>query len=128
MKTILNIFFYLSIAVFISSCKKDDIEDENVICTMQFETVYMYIPNKKLDKFHTIRLATGDTLKKDTSRRVYETNYPVVDDSFQKILRGRTETFRFQGFVRDSLVVNEDIKVSANVCHIYYVSGKLNID
>lgn len=119
--------FLVSIAAF-NSCKNNVIDEDNVICTDHIETIRITVSKFKLDKYHTIRLATGDTLPKINYSNVYDNKYPVIDDSYQQMLLGRVEKFRFQGFLKDSLVVNEDFEVAADVCHIFYKSGKLIVE
>lgn len=53
--------------------------------------------------------------------------YTVLTDTYQKQMEGKTETFWFKGFVNDSLVINEPFVISADQCHISYVSGKTEV-
>lgn len=103
-------------------------EDDQVACTMDFRMVTVSVTGPALTSYYTLRTVTGDTI------RIGQENtggmagiYPILDDSYQSILEGRTENFIFRGFINDSLVVNESYGISADKCHIAYVSGNLNV-
>ena len=106
-----------------SSCEEDPIA-----CTMDFRMVTVTVAGPALTSYYTLRAATGDTI------RIGQENiggmagiYPILDDSYQSVIEGRTENFIFRGFINDSLVVNESYGISADECHIAYVSGNLNV-
>ncbi len=103
-------------------------KEEPVACTMEFRTVTVTVTGPALTSFYTLRTATGDTI------RIGQENvggmvgvYPILDDSFQSVIEGRTENFVFKGFINDSLVVHESYGIAADKCHINYVSGNLNV-
>ncbi|MDP2189719.1 MAG: hypothetical protein Q8J69_13660 [Sphingobacteriaceae bacterium] len=105
------------------ACKEDP-----VACTMEFRTVTVTVTGPALTSYYTLRTATGDTI------RISQENvggmagvYPILDDSFQSVIEGRTENFVFKGFINDSLVVNQSYGIAADKCHINYVSGNLNV-
>jgi len=105
------------------ACKEDP-----VACTMEFRTVTVSVTGPALTSYYTLRTTTGDTI------RIGQENvggmagvYPILDDSFQSVIEGRTENFIFKGFINDSLVVNESYGIAADKCHINYVSGNLNV-
>lgn len=103
-------------------------EEDPIACTMDFRMVMVNVTGPALTSYYTLRTANGDTI------RIGQENtggmagiYPVLDDSYQSILEGRTENFIFRGFINDSMVVNESYGISADECHIDYVSGNLNV-
>lgn len=122
MKNILPAVFLIYIlALVFSSCAE---KEKPVMCTMEFRTVSIIVNGDPLDEFFTIRLKTNDTLRLSSDNLIDPNTYPVLDDSFQKILEGKTEEFRFLGFKNNVMVVNEPFVIRADKCHIEYVSGK----
>lgn len=96
-------------------------------CTREFRTVAVEITGPNLDRYYTLNRATGDTIRIDQNNVPLEGVYPVLDDTYQANLEGRTEDFRFEGWINDSLVVQADYVIAADQCHIDYVSGPLEI-
>lgn len=94
------------------------------MCTMEFRTVTITVKGEPLDEFFTIRLKSNDTLRLGRDNMTNENTYPVLDDSFQKLLEGKTEEFRFIGYKNNTMVVNEPFVIRADKCHIEYVSGR----
>lgn len=106
-----------------SACKEDP-----TACTMEFRTVTVTVNGPALTSYFTLRTSTGDTIRTDPQNIGGQAGvYPILDDSFQSTIQGRTENFIFKGFINDSLVVNESYGIAADVCHINYVSGNLNV-
>ncbi|MFN3529736.1 MAG: hypothetical protein ACK417_07425 [Bacteroidia bacterium] len=114
---------FLLVVLFFSGCK-----DNEVACTMEFRYVSITIVGASLDSFHTQRLSTGDIILLGQESVFGDSIYPVLDDSYQQMLEGRVENFRFRGFIRDSLVVDELFVISADKCHIDYVSGRQRVE
>lgn len=95
---------------------------------MEFRMVTVTVTGPSLTSYYTLRTATGDTIRISQENVGGQVGvYPILDDSYQSIIEGTTENFIFRGFVNDSLVVNESYGISADVCHIAYVSGNLNV-
>jgi hypothetical protein len=96
---------------------------------MEWRTIAIIVNGGTLDSYFTIRETTGDTIRLSRDNSPPGTNYyPVLTDGYQPILQGRTENFRFKGFINDSLVVNELFVISADQCHINYVSGNTSVN
>ncbi len=97
---------------------------EDLFCIDQLESVFITVKGDPLDDVYTIRKATGDTLRfyqfpGDGDARIYT----VMTDSLRPQLEKRTETFVFQGLSAGEIVVNEPFDITADRCHIQYVSG-----
>lgn len=105
------------------SCKPSE---KDTICTAMFATVSIEITGSTLDSHYTIRTATGDTLHFQDV--LLQNTYTVLDDNYQPVLEGKTETFRFEGIKSGNKVVSEDFVISADLCHISKVSGKNSIN
>lgn len=115
---IFSVYVFLSV---LTSCAE---KEKPVMCTMEFRTITIMVKGEPLDEFFTIRLKSNDTLRLSLDNMTGENYYPVLDDSFQKLLEGKTEEFRFIGFKNNVMVVNEPFVIKADKCHIEYVSGR----
>lgn len=109
----------LFLVALLVSCK----QNHDIMCTMEFRTVSITVNRDSLHHFHTIRVATGDTIRLEQETGFGSRVYPVLNDNFQSQLSGRSETFRFQGFVNNTMIVDEPFVIEADQCHINYVSG-----
>lgn len=101
--------------------------NEELACTMEFKTVRVEINGPNLTSYYTLNRGTGDTIRIDQNNVPSQGVYPILDDRFQSMLEGRSENFRFEGWINDSLVVQADYVIEADRCHINYVSGPLQI-
>ena len=115
------IFLLLSL---LASCitRKDQ-----VMCTEEFRSVTITVHGDTLDAHYTVRVSTGDTVFSAGITFPWSGVYVVLDDSYRQPIENRTEDFRFTGYVGDTLVVDEIFRISADRCHISYVSGKTDI-
>ena len=102
--------------------------DEELACTMEFRTVSVEINGPALSSYYTLNRGTGDTIRIGQENIAGTGHYPILDDTYQSLLEGRTEDFRFEGWVNDSMVVQADYVIAADKCHIDYVSGPLQIN
>jgi len=119
------IWTYLTLGMVLVSCvKKDDV----LVCTMEFRTIQVRVIGAPLDDYYTIRMKTGDSFRVESLDSDQTEFYPILDDNFQSILKGKTETFRFVGIRNDIEVVNEPIVIGADACHINYMSGNLVVE
>jgi hypothetical protein len=101
--------------------------NDEVACTMEFRAVTIEVSGATLSDFYTIRSSTGDTLRHADHQGWGPEVYTVLDDSYLTSLINSSDTFVFKGFVGDSLVVNEAFVISADRCHINYVSGRQQV-
>lgn len=102
--------------------------DDQVACTMEFRTVAVQINGPSLTSYYTLQRGTGDTIRIGQENIGGSGSYPILDDLYQSVLEGRSEQFRFEGWVNDSMVVQADYVIAADKCHIDYVSGPLQIN
>lgn len=102
--------------------------NEELACTMEFRTVTVEINGPALSSYYTLNRGTGDTIRIGQENIAGTGVYPILDDSYQTTLAGRSEQFRFEGWINDSLVVQADYVIAADHCHIDYVSGPLQIN
>jgi len=100
---------------------KDD-KDYGTVCPEMFTYISVTVNGGVPDDYYTIRVSTGDTIRLDGF--VYENSYPILDDNFQPILKGKQESFRFICIKNNAVVANELYVITAGECSISKVSGK----
>jgi hypothetical protein len=98
-------------------------KNKEVYCTMEFRSIGLQIEGPKLESYYTIRLFNGDTLRPQAIE-VDEHFYTVIDDSYQKVLENRRESFLFVGLINDSVKVKELFEIAADQCHVQKINGK----
>lgn len=109
----------------LSSCD-DSIRRDEVFCTEEFRSIRIKVSGDSLTDYYTVRRSNADTIRFKQSDPVFEQNYVVLNDNYQKKLENQQDTFRFVG-KRASGDVQEDFVISADHCHITKVSGKSEI-
>ena len=97
-------------------------------CTEEFRFVTIRVNGEPLNDFFTIRTATEDTIRHTKEFGLNNNEYVILTDNYQKYFQNSVENFIFQGFIGDSLVVNEPFVIKADLCHIDYVSGKIEVN
>lgn len=98
---------------------------EGVMCTMLFAAVTVQVQDAtgqavRLDSTQT-RNTAGMVIHRGTLNA--SGIYTVVDDSYQKTLALRTETFTFAGYKGGLKVVEGNFPVSADCCHVSRAGG-----
>lgn len=96
-------------------------KDDEVACTSMFASVGIEVNGGILDSYYTIRNSTNDTIR--FTNGFFQNTYTVLDDNYQQILKNKQEVFRFIGIKSGNKVVDENIVISADECHISKVSG-----
>lgn len=104
------------------SCEIIDGLDDPVFCTEEFRFVTLEVNGGVPESFFTLRKSTGDTIRFE-QQALFDNQYPVLDDSYQDELEGKTDEFEFVGFQGDSEVIREVFEIKADECHIEKVSG-----
>lgn len=137
MKNLLIILCFIATA---ATCQKNqsDVQsqDENpcapdVICTMEFKIVKLEIRNSAgeaiiLDEFYT----EIDGEKIEIPDDVYEFNegtYPVATDAQMTKLDFEGKRVVFFGFIDEDLIVENEMIVGKDCCHIQLLEGKEKI-
>ena len=102
--------------------------NEEVVCTMKFRIISLEVIGTELTSYFTIREATQDTLFLSEDLMFFNA-YPVLSDGeFDLFETNEIKAFRFQGFVEDSLVIDEPYLIGADECHVFKEEGKKTID
>lgn len=113
-----------SLVALVSSC--EIFSDDGLICTEEYRTIGIEVTGGTLEDHYTVRVSNGDTIR-FASEFVFDNWYPVLADDYQEKLEGRTETFRFEGWIAEQIVVQEDFRIRADQCHIELVSGNTEV-
>ncbi|MEQ9403534.1 MAG: hypothetical protein RIM99_08115 [Cyclobacteriaceae bacterium] len=122
-----KVVFKFSILFFLLvSCTND--KDDSVLCTMEFRSIGLNVTNGTLTDYFTVRKLTSDTIRIETEvQGSFPSIYPVLTDSYQKLIENTQETFFFVGLIEDIKVINETFEIAADECHISLISGKTEI-
>ncbi len=122
----------LMLLLMTSSCEKGNCGDEPDDCAVGYCTsILVTVPVQvktfsdkpvSLDEVYTVRVKTNEKI-------TYQQNmgggrYYVLDDSYQRKLKNRSEQFQFVGVKNGRVVISEMYTISADCCHIKKVSGK----
>jgi len=99
--------------------------DIPIACTEEFRTISVLLINEKGEPVlnastYTVN-QTGDTLL-TTQTGFYPGSYVVLSDNEKNRLGNQPVNIRFEAFI-DSLTTNGSFQVSADACHISYISG-----
>lgn len=81
-----------------------------------------------LDDFYTLRASTGDTIRYAKNELPGDSVYIVLGDNYEQALKNATDTFVFHGLINDTIAVNVPFVISADECHIEYISGDIAVD
>lgn len=123
-----RVFFSVSLffATGLYACQPD-INTDQAICTTEFRSVGLRVIGDTLTDFYTIRLSNSDTIRRSTGVEPQTHWYLVLDDSYQRQLVNKQESFRFIGKKGQTIVIREEYIIAADQCHINKVSGKSEI-
>jgi hypothetical protein len=124
-KNLLAIVLFFPLLFSSVSCNN---KENDTVCTMEFRYVTITVNGGMLDDYFTIRESTGDTIRFEKDSIIGQNVYIVLDDTYQPMIENKTENFRFKGVINDTVAVNELFRISADKCHIEYVSGALVVN
>lgn len=130
-----NILLFLSFLSMAATCQKQDVNqseenpcDPDIICTMEFRIINLTIMNADsqmvaLDSFYTAFEGSKVRIEPDT----YESRegvYPVITDGQMNKLSFKGEKVNFVGFRNGKKVVEHQMTVGKNCCHVLLMEGK----
>lgn len=115
----------------------DDKRECAVPCSEEFRTVSVTITDEvegnpvALDRFVVTKITTGEEItvepgSVDLQMMRESGSYPIINDNYSGP-RGEFEV-NFKGFIGEEVVVDENYIVGKDCCHIYYVSGDLELE
>jgi len=99
-----------------------------VACTEEFRSIVVTIQNTAGQPI-TLDLYTveerGQMLWRDTGQE--DGQYTLLTDALQESFENREATVTLFGFIDNEEVVSQDYVIGADCCHIFLVSGPLEI-
>lgn len=123
--------------LFQSCMKGDEVNECSGICTEEFRTITIEIIDSEgnpvaLDSFRVINTANGNELNLRINESEFQYlrengTYPIFSDLFSGEFRQREITINFKGFIDEVEVVSSNYEVGADCCHVYYISGELEL-
>lgn len=110
--------------------KRIDCNLVDIVCTREFVILNVSIKNQNnenviLDAYVIERTDTNEMLTKPDINTV--NSYPFIDDSYLEQINFDNWNLLFKGYINNREVVREKFVVSSDCCHIYLVSGNLNL-
>ena len=115
------------------SCSEKDKECSGV-CTEEYRTIVVEIKDSEgqpvvLDSFKVVELRTGRDLTIEPGDTYMRERgfYPIFSDRYAREYKQQELQIKFIGNIGGVEVVSEVYKVGADCCHIYYVSGDLEL-
>ena len=131
--TIIVLFFLL----FLQSCSEKDRECD-IICTEEYRTIIVSVQDGEgepvaLDDFKVVDVKndrdltiqpTADVLHQMKERGTYL----LFSDRYVQEYAQQELEINFTGFIDGEEVLNEDYVVGADCCHVYHVSGDLELE
>lgn len=135
MKSRYSIFF-IGLFLLIQSCSVGA-KDCTGLCTEDYRTVIVKIKNNQgeavaLDNFKVVDLRTGRDLTLQPDDQTFQLmrekgSYPVFSDKYAQEFKQQQLNLKFTGFIGGEEIVNEIYKVGADCCHVYHISGALEL-
>lgn len=124
--------FLIGIILFTFSCGKDQGRACSGICTEEFRTIRVSITDAEnkpvlLDSISITDLSNNRNLDLNENDFLEEGVYMIFNDNFVQDYKNEESSLLFKGFQEDELVVEETYEVGADCCHVYHISGDLQI-
>ena len=130
MKRFFLILIQISIAVMLilTQCGKEEKGCENVLCEEIFKSVSLRLENSDgqpviLDSCKVLWVNENRFLELNFPDEVLRLMgvYIIVDDGMRKELLNKNEIIHFTGYLNNKIVCEQDVLVSADCCHVYYL-------
>lgn len=108
------------------SCKND-------VCTEVFVTLSVNIKDQnlqpvRLDSFQTVKVSNQNIIHLDPLiSNLQKGEYAFISDAQLEKNNLCSEYYTFQGWIRDSLVVEKTIPIINNCCHVEFTSPQEDI-
>ncbi len=133
-----NYFLLLFSLILFTSCNNDDNEDSktecsDVFCTLEFRSILINIKDSdgnivKLDKSEVIDLKSKKIIIDEIYNGQTSTeSYLLYNDQFQNEITNKERELIFKGYINDNEVINSNYVVASDCCHVFLVSGNLDL-
>ncbi|MBS9766139.1 MAG: hypothetical protein KGV44_01205 [Flavobacteriaceae bacterium] len=103
-------------------------------CTKEYKHLIVKVKDEKgnpiaLDKMKVTRLDTNEDITSHfvgNEWNVYQKwgSYPFYSDDFVEKDKDKSLTINFKGYIKENKVIDTDVVVSADDCHVLYIRGK----
>ncbi len=128
-----RLILLFGILLFTFSCAKDEEKECSGICTEEFRIITVSITDAEnnpvlLDSLSITDLSNNRNLDLSENNFLDDGIYAIFDDTFSQDYRNEEIELLFQGFQEEDLIVEENYKVGADCCHVYHISGDLEIE
>lgn len=121
----------ISIAVMLTlpQCEKKECED--LLCDEMFKSVSLHLENSdgqpvildscKVFWVNENRFLEHNFLNEDIEALRLKGIYIIVDDGMREELMNKNEVMHFTGYLNNKIFWEQDVPVSADCCHVYYL-------
>ncbi|MFD2518299.1 hypothetical protein [Salinimicrobium flavum] len=128
---------FLCLVFLFQSCSEKDNEKCDGACTEEYRTIIVKIVDSEdqpvaLDSFKVVNLKNGRDLTIQVEEEVLQSirergSYPLFSDKYVQEYIQQQLDINFTGLIEGEEVVSEDYKVGADCCHVYHISGDLEL-
>ena len=112
-----------SLLIFNCASKKveENLDQEMIICTMQFVSIPVEIKGETIDELYLIN---NQTKEKKVLKKNHQSFYTLIDDSSKNTLKNKEIEYTLIGKHKTQKVIEEPYILGADACHVYKKSGK----
>lgn len=107
-------------------------------CTNEYRTITVNVLDNEgnpvaLDSLKLVDLKNGEDLTPELTDDALQLmrergTYPIFSDQYVQEYHQQQLEINFSGFIDGKEVVSENYQVGADCCHVYYVSGDLELE
>src|SRR5690606_20734993 len=131
-----HLTLFICLLLLFHSCTEKD-KTCNGICSEEYRTIVVHVETSDgspvvLDGFKVTDLTNERdiTLQLDDTTHDYQSVrgiYPIFSDKYARDYKEQQLQIKFSGFIDGLEVVSEIYKVGADCCHVFYISGELEL-
>jgi hypothetical protein len=127
-----RLILFIGIILFTFSCGKDENTECSGICTEEFRSIAVEITNAGenpviLDSISITDITNNRELDLNSEGDFENGFYTIFNDNLVSQYRNEEINLLFRGFQNEQLLVEETYMVGADCCHVYHISGPLEI-
>ncbi|MGW1456648.1 hypothetical protein ACWBC2_16805 [Salegentibacter agarivorans] len=122
----------VGILLFTFSCGKEEKRECNGICTEEFRSISVELTNAEgnpvvLDSIALRDITNNREIDLNSTENAGNGFYSIFNDNLVPEYKNEEINLLFKGFQEENLILEQEYKVGADCCHIYHVSGPLEI-
>ncbi|GAB5474599.1 MAG: hypothetical protein Mars2KO_26980 [Maribacter sp.] len=138
-----KVLFLGLLILVLTDCNHNDANDPIaadctvVACTNEFVTLTVLVKDKDgvlipLDRFEVVDSKTAEDITPELSSEEFQTarqigRYPIYSDAFLMGNQNTQKNLVFRGFINEERLVNAEIVVAIDCCHVSIASGDTTI-